>query len=60
MVGEDVLWKAVYAGKDYAQTIFPDFGGIWPERLVVWLNCKRAGLDYAAVSRAALQSTTTR
>ncbi len=56
MMGEDVLWQAVVAGRDYGRTISPDFGGIWPERLVVWLNCKQAGLDYAVVSQAALQT----
>jgi hypothetical protein len=56
IVGRDVLWKSVFAGGDYGRVIFPDFTGIWPERMAVWLNCKRDGIDYEAIAGALEQS----
>lgn len=51
LASQDVIWKAVVRGTDYDNRILPDLDGICPERMVVWLNCKRDGLDYEAIRR---------
>lgn len=55
IVGQDVVWRSVYKGQDYQTYIYPEgqiFGGIWPERMAVWLNCHQDGLDYQAIKSA--------
>lgn len=49
IANEGVWLKTVIRGSDYGSIIFPDFEGVWPERLIVWLNCKRERLDYNVI-----------
>ncbi len=52
VVGRNVLWRSVYLGRNYKNIISPEgqlFGGMWPERMVVWLNCLRDNIDYTAI-----------
>lgn len=52
IIGPDVLWHSVYRGSDYKKIIIPEgqsFNGMWPERMIVWLNCLRDGIDYQAI-----------
>lgn len=52
IIGQDVLWRSVVQGRDYTEYIFPEgetFRNIWPERIAVWLNCYKNGIDYQAI-----------
>lgn len=54
--GENILWRDVRSGADYQGNIFPE-GGIWPERMVVWLNCAKNNIDYAAIKNHVASSS---
>lgn len=43
--GHDVQWVGVTTGTNYKQGVVPE-SSLSPTRLLVWLNCKRAGIDY--------------
>lgn len=52
IVNHDIIWRSVYRGKNYTDLILPEgqsFGGIWPERMIVWLNCLKHKLDYRSI-----------
>jgi len=46
---QNVYWKSIIRGTNFREAVMPDFEGICPERMIVWLNCKREGLDYEAI-----------
>lgn len=48
IVGQNVLWEAIYTSRTFDSLVFAEFG-LWPEMLVVFLNCKKAGIDYQFV-----------
>jgi hypothetical protein len=49
LIDRDVLWSDVRTGATYNKVIISEQGGIWPERLIVWLNCRHNGIDYKAI-----------
>lgn len=52
ITGQDILWRSIFRGDSYKSSIFPDgetSGGFWPERMIVWLNCIRDGIDYKTI-----------
>lgn len=55
ITGQDVAWRSVYQGKDYQGVILPE-GGIYPERMIVWLNCRQNQVDYEAVKNSVLEN----
>lgn len=50
--GKDVVWEGVRTGRLYRQTVTPETS-LSPLRMVVWLNCHKAGLDYSAIAQIA-------
>jgi hypothetical protein len=49
IVGKNVWWRSVVEGEKFTKDISPDFDGVWPERMIVWLNCERDGIDYKEI-----------
>lgn len=48
ITGQNILWEAFYTKDTFDSLVFIELG-ILPERLIVFLNCKRAGIDYRAI-----------
>lgn len=54
ITGQDVLWRSVIPGNKYNHEINPDSDGSYPEKMIVWLNCRKWNVDYKGVRSALL------
>lgn len=51
VIGRDILWKSAVTGSRFNGSIHPDSDGIYPEKMIVWLNCKKYGVDYDRIKQ---------